>query len=312
MHLNKCLDVLAIDNQTRKNFAEKELKKINTRWYAIRSFFKSATTKTLIIQTKVDNTQLREATIQRALELEFNKFPRYYRIRKFFYPETQFFVANRLFINTCLQKNITSYVKKILQCWEKEVGFRDSGRYFHAHIITALKHLASEKHTIKITKKILKKDNKLIRTTKDKDFYFISPILDDAIQELLQKQINAYKNYKHKTTIIKRIFSKSDKKKNKEILELLQKTTDVRKKNFERNPKDKATSAYVRSLNTLSYFHQIHNQQKEAISYKQEATNLAEKICAENLNEIWMERQAQYKTELQELTNENTGKNATD
>ena len=124
------------------------------------------------------------------------------------------------------------------------MGFRDSGRYFHAHIITALKHLASEKHTIKITKKILKKDNKLIRTTKDKDFYFISPILDDAIQELLQKQINAYKNYKHKTTIIKRIFSKSDKKKNKEILELLQKTTDVRKKNFERNPKDKSTSAY--------------------------------------------------------------------
>ena len=30
------------------------------------------------------------------------------------------------------------------------------------------------------------------------------------------------------------------------------------------------------------------------------------------LTKFWMERQAQYKAELQELTNENTEKNATD
>ena len=66
---------------------------------------------------------------------------------------------------------------------------------------------------------------------------------------------------------------------------MLEETVNIRKKFYEMNPEYK-TVTYTQSLNTLSYFHQIHNQQKEAISYKQEATNLAEKICEENPNEI--------------------------
>ena len=291
---------LAKDNEVRKIFAEKELEKISSN---IDYLSKDAiNTKTLIIHTEIDNYQLREKVVFEQLKLEFEKFPSYSKKSFLLFNIKDFFNSNRSLINACLlvcegQESIAEYSRKILQHWEKEIAFRHRERYYHIHIITALKHPLMGYNNIGIAKQILQKDNdELCKNIEDRDFYFISFDLDNALQELLQKHILSYKD---------------DVIEKKNILNMLEETVNIRKKFYEMNPEYK-TVTYTQSLNTLSYFHQIHNQQKEAISYKQEATNLAEKICEENPNEILIERQAQYKTELQELTNENTEKNATD
>ena len=67
-----------------------------------------------------------------------------------------------------------------------------------------------------------------------------------------------------------------------------------------------------KTLNTLSYFYEIHSPKNKAINYKKEAINLIEKACQDRKNYYWEKNLAQYKAELQELTNENTEKNATD
>ena len=274
------------DNQIRKDFAEKELKKIAQDGYYLLS---EMVTKAIIIQTKTSCQKLREKIAMRQLKFEF--YASYNKYKFPFYTKRSFF--NRSLINAYLlvfgeQEKTKEYAQKILQHWEKEIAFRCRGRSYHAHIITALNHPLIKDDATRIAKQILKKDNdELCKNIEDKDFYFISFDLDNALQEILQKHI---------------LTCKKDTIESNSILELLQETEAIRKKFFEINPEYR-TQAYAQILNTLSYFHQIHNQQKEAISYKQEATNLAEKICAENLNEIWMERQAQYKAELQELTN---------
>ena len=226
--LNSCLAFFPEDNQIRKDFAEKELKKMNKDAGYLAS---EMVTKAIIIQTKTSCQELREKIATRQLKFEF-----YASYNKYKFPSyIKFSVFNRSLINACLlvfeeQEKTKEYAQKILQHWENEINIRHRGRYYHAHIITALNHPLIKDDATRIAKQILKKDNdELCKNIEDKDFYFISLELDDALQEILQKHILTCKN---------------DTIESKDILELLQETEAIRKKFFEINPEYR-TQAYA-------------------------------------------------------------------
>ena len=317
--LNSCLRYLSKSNTTRKDFAEKELKKIAQDGYYLGNA-NEMLTKALLIQTEINNYNLLKKIATNQLYFEFTckhnryKFPFY----------NKYFTENRLLINVCLKflveirfyKRVKGCANTILSCWEDEIGYRDElGKYHHYHIITAL-NIITGKDAIKIVMQILEKDNELCQATEDKNFFFLSGELDNAINRLLQEYISFLKDKDKKKKNIfdvlkKYIFHfKTTNNKVDSMLLLLQETANIRKKLHIKS--EYRAIAYAETLNTLSYFYEIHSPKNKAINYKKEAINLIEKACQDRKNYYWEKNLAQYKAELQELTNENTGKNATD
>ncbi len=281
--LNTVLSILPVDSDARKEFSERALSDIFDKKYGLYSF--SANIQSQIYYTLTDDYVLRE---NRALKQLMNifykyKFPQYNR----------HFIDNRSLLNACLlifesnSYRIQKYCTVILENYESELSYRNNnGRFYHLHIVVALKCTEFVVATDK-AKIILAKDNELnaiALENKDKEYTFMSYIVDDAIHELIKEDISKQKD---------------NKEASKKIYELLEATYSIRKKLAMFS--EYKIAGWIQIVNTLSYFAKVHNDLDTSIKYKKYVVSEVAKQYDENKNDSWKEKLDLYSEELASL-----------